>query len=511
MNFNYTYFNKIVALLFLASVCFFASCKDDKKEEVDDDVYQALTLNAGQPSDDGFEISQGQSWSNSDKIAVLHTVVDRNITTLSYNGSSFSGMAHNLLEVNTLAFFYPAEALTMAHSDTIHQVVLLDKQDGTESTVLNYRTGSQNSISLSNGSASATATMKSILAVANLKFTCQGAPIQDIRKLELRAVDGAIYGKRTFNIRRQSFENGSNNNIVIKNAKGLNGEAVLAMLPTKYVQLQVTAFTGDGKVYLGTLPTGSTIEIGKHYEFAFDCHEENALAHIGDYFYSDMTVSSTFNEDKKCIGIVFALTEQEDGPISRTLTESIHGRVVSLNNLNSMGKAWSSMQYDIVGMPNYTTADGSLEEGFLPYWDKTSSNSYFEDAKINATITTDGRIDTWPSSGLLSDFNGRENTAYADTSAITYGACGSAAKYVIEGIDRFYLPAGGELALLYMLNRTGLISAATKQEFVDFEPRAYWVAAEQQHNRCWYIQFATGGVYTNYKYSYYQVRPLLHF
>lgn len=511
MNVNHTFFNKIVAFLFLTTACCFASCKDDEKTNEEENIYSSLTLNAGLPSDDGYEISKGQSWSSSDKIGVLNTISNCEVTALSYSGSSFSGLAHNLLSINSLAFFYPAEALTMAHSDTINQVVLLNKQDGTPSTLLNYRSAYKTSIALTNGSASASATMKAILAVADMKFTCEGAPLQDIRKLELRAADGTIYGKRSFNLRRQRFEGGSNTNIVIRNAQGLNGEAVLALLPTEYVQLQVTVFCGDGKVYVGTCENGSAIETGKHYDFMFDCHEENGKAHIGDYFYSDMTTSSTYNYDKTCIGIVFALSEVEGGPISKTLTESNHGRIVSLDNLNSMGKAWSSLQYDIQGMPNYSTIDGSQEEAFLPYWDKTSSSSYFENAKINATITEDGRIDTWPTTGLLSDFNGKENTAYADSSATIYGACGSAAQYAIEGIDRFYLPAGGELALLYELQRTGLISAATKQNFVDFEPRGYWIAAEQQHNRCWYIQFATGGVYTNYKYSYYQVRPLMHF
>ena len=129
------------------------------------------------------------------------------------------------------------------------------------------------------------------------------------------------------------------------------------------------------------------------------------------------------------------MTDTEDGDINRALTSSFHGRIVALNDVNSTGKTWSTIQYNIAGMPDFTTADGSLEEGFLPYWDGKSPSAYFETGHINLSLTEDGRIDTWPTSGLLSDFDGKENTAYADSSAIIYGACGQAAAYSISGIS----------------------------------------------------------------------------
>lgn len=491
-------------------MCIFTSCKDDDEEE---EVHYTFTLNAGQPSDDGYEISQGKTWKSSDKIAVISTLVTREITSLSYSGSSFSGYSTNMLSSNNFAFFYPAEELTTAHSDTITQVFNMEKQDGTENSLLDYRYGYQASIAPTGTSASTSVTMRSILANADMKFTCNGAPINDIRKLEFRAIEGELYGHRTFNFRKQTYETGTYNTLIIKNSNGLNGTATLALIPTDNVLLEVSVFTGDGSIYVGSNNEETAIKEGKHYNWTFECNKENSLAHIGDYVYNDMTVSSVFNAEKKCIGVVFALTDTEDGAINKNLTESFHGRLVALKDVYSTGRSWATSQYNITGMPDYTTADGTQEEAFLPYWDYKSANSYYEDARINATITSDGRIDTWPTSGLLSDFNGKENTAYADTSAVLYGACGSAASYAIKGITnkRFYCPSGGEMALLYELHRTGIITAATKQSFEDFEPRAYWVAAEREENRAWYIQFSTGLVAPNYKTSSYKVRPLMHF
>lgn len=512
MKLNTKLLYRVLEFAFLFVALIFVSCK---KDETKADVYYNFTLNAGQPSDDGYPISEGLTWNSSDQIAAINVTMVREIEKLSYNTSSqkFSGNMVNILSGNNLAFFYPASALTTEHSDTITQDFSVMSQDGTESTVLNYRYGFCSSVTLNELSASATATMEAILAVAKMKFLHNGSPINDIVKIEFRAKEGNVYGKRTFNFRKKAYESGTNNNMVIKNNQGLDGSAVLAMIPTDDVLLEASVFTADGSIYVGNNNDEGAIEAGNLYDWTFDCTKENGLAHIGDYFYSDMTVSSELNENKKCIGIVFALTDTEDGDINRTLTSSYHGRIVALNDVNSTGKTWSTMQYNIKGMPDFSTADGSLEEGFLPYWDGKSSSSYFESGHINIALTEDGRIETWPSSGLLSDFNGKENTAYADSSAIVYGACGQAAAYSISGITnkRWYCPSGGEMALLYAQSRLGILSSETLPPFTNFEARGYWCAAEREENRAWYIQFATGGVYANYKLSSYFVRPLMHF
>lgn len=510
MNPNKYFSINIFKLLLILSVCFLASCKN---EEVEDDIWYTLTLNAGQPSDDGCEITAGTTWSSSDKIALINLSGTREITNLTNSGSTFTGTTLNLSNGYALGFLYPSDALTTAHSDTTTQVFYMSKQDGTPNTVLKYKYGYVSSVTPSGTNCSTSVTMNSVLAEADMKFLCNGAPIQNITKLEFRAKEGEVYGERTYNFRKKDYEKGTNNNMVIKNSKGLDGSATLAFIPTDNVLLEVSVFTADGQIYIGTNNEETSIEKGKYYSWTFECQKENGIAHIGDYFYSDMTVSSDYNENKTCIGIVFALADTEDGPINKSLTASPHGRIVALKDVAETGKCWATLIYNIVGMPDYTTADGKLEEGFLPFSDGKSKNSYFDEGHIEATITEDGRIDSWPNSGLLSDFNGKENTAYADSSSIIYAACGSAAKYAIKGISnkRFYCPAGGEMALLYELYQTGLISAATKQKFTDFEKRGYWVSAERESNRAWYIQFATGGVYSNYKMSSYWIRPAMHF
>ena len=503
---------ELLKFTFLLTTLSLVSCKDDEPET---DTNYSFTLDAGQPSDDGYIISEGLTWNSSDQIAGINLTLSRKIETLNYNTSSqkFSGNMLNMTSGNNFAFFYPASALSTEHSDTITQVLSVMSQDGTESTVLNYRFGFCSSVTMNDLSVTAKATMKAILAVAEMDFHYNGSPINDIVKIEFRAKEGSLFGQRTFNFRKKVYESGTNNNMVIKNSKGLNGSAILAMIPTEDVLIEASVFTADGSIYLGNNAEETAIEAGKHYNWTFDCTKENSLAHIGDYFYSDITVSSDLNENKKCIGIVFALTDTEDGDINRALTSSFHGRIVALNDVNSTGKTWSTIQYNIAGMPDFTTADGSLEEGFLPYWDGKSPSAYFETGHINLSLTEDGRIDTWPTSGLLSDFDGKENTAYADSSAIIYGACGQAAAYSISGISnkRWYCPSGGEMALLYAQSRLGILSTKSLPPFNDFEARGYWCCAEREENRAWYIQFATGGVYANYKLSSYFVRPLLHF
>ena len=99
-------------------------------------------------------------------------------------------------------------------------------------------------------------------------------------------------------------------------------------------------------------------------------------AKVGDYYYSDATFSSEKNENKTCIGIVYAL-DDADGNLSPTLSTSPFGRIVALGDNQSSTK-WISKAEDIEGIENYTTADGTLTSGVLPYYNGTA-DSFFSD------------------------------------------------------------------------------------------------------------------------------------
>ena len=83
---------------------------------------------------------------------------------------------------------------------------------------------------------------------------------------------------------------------------------------------------------------------------------------------------------------------------------------------NQSSTKWISKAEDIEGIENYTTADGTLTSGVLPYYDGTA-DSFFSDKDEErikgATIHVEtGQPATWVSEGAISDFNGKAHTAY---------------------------------------------------------------------------------------------------
>ena len=118
------------------------------------------------------------------------------------------------------------------------------------------------------------------------------------------------------------------------------------------------------------------LEKGKVYEAPALTCTLLPSAKVGDYYYSDATFSSEKNENKTCIGIVYAL-DDADGNLSPTLSTSPFGRIVALGDNQSSTK-WISKAEDIEGIENYTTADGTLTSGVLPYYNGTA-DSFFSD------------------------------------------------------------------------------------------------------------------------------------
>ena len=80
-------------------------------------------------------------------------------------------------------------------------------------------------------------------------------------------------------------------------------------------------------------------------------------------------------------------------------------------------------------------------------------------------------ITAWPSEGILSDFNGATNTSYINKSTSTYPAGSYCYQYSKpgKGAGEWYLPAVGELALLWELHHAGVICNAKQECFKDFD------------------------------------------
>lgn len=163
-------------------------------------------------------------------------------------------------------------------------------------------------------------------------------------------------------------------------------------------------------------------------------------AKVGDIFYSDGSYSSILFSSKTPIGIVFALTDEKDGEINRTLTQSTHGRIVALQDEGTgyySGPYWTNEETDIVALFNYE----SVGEGYT---------------KVNS----EGQIIEWPSNGAVSDFNGKQNTlilhqAQTDQEKEWPEAWEMCYTYATIGFEtgKWYLPACGELKLIDLLEK----------------------------------------------------------
>lgn len=75
----------------------------------------------------------------------------------------------------------------------------------------------------------------------------------------------------------------------------------------------------------------------------------------------------------------------------------------------------------------------------------------------------------------------------------------------------WYLPAVGELALLWELHHTGVICNAKQECFKDFDQQSYWTSSEGNKNKAWYLNFFSGILMANSKGSTYNTRPVAMF
>ena len=463
-------------MLVAASV--FASCKDDKKDEPSSTgteiVYYNLSLDASDPSENETTLTEGWNWKSGDQIAFLNLAYGRNIVRMAHNGANFSGSVPSISGSINMGFFYPADALMQTTSDTTYVRISLARQDGVNAT--NYLAGSSTA-SINGTQAESSVKMKILNAVANLKLNSNGSPINNITHIELYSDKNALPNQGDYELRTLVFNNVRSGNISVVNA-GLNGEARVSLLAGNGMRFGVTVTTAEGKMYLGRNANIYNIVAGGVYDIAFDCEQQEGEAKIGDYFYSDFTHSSVYDESKTCVGIVYALSDKEEGDINPNLASSNHGRVMAMVDASKSVWAYNaSMVYDMPLLANYANADGS--------------------------------IDVWPSAGALSDFNGKRNTESVGSAAKKYPAGYNAKNFNNGGITSWYLPSAGEMALMYALHRSGVI--AKQEGFVGLKEFGYWTSTECSEQKVWVLQAFDGKLYANFKTSAYMVRPSLAF
>ncbi len=496
----------VIALLGLVTV----SCKDKEEDDPTTEVfYYNMLLDAGQPSDSEAAITKDMTWKVGDQLAALNLLYDRNVAVLNYDGSKFGGKVPSISSGGTIGYFYPVSAVPQTTSDTTHVRINLMLQDGVYAEP--YLAGSAGS-KTEGDNATATVKMSPVNAIANLVFEHEGQPIDDITHVEISAYKGSLYGQADYELKTLSYTTKKTANISVVNAD-LDGGARIIMLPTNGVALAVTVITTDGRAFVGRHTKTAAVEAGQEYTYKFECKAEEGTAKIGDYFYSDFTRSSEYDETKTCVGIVFALTEKEGGEINNSLTSSNHGRVVALKDVGKAMWANSSAQvYDVAGLTNYEKVDGTNESGYLPFHKDNEGNvGYHAEAnvKLMVDLNENGSIKQWYTTGALSDFRGDRNTELTDTSLTKLPASYKAANFNLGGLNGWYLPSMGEMALIYAQCGAGIIGS--QEGFVELDNFSYWTSTECSKSHAWVIQAFNGRVFPNFKTSLYSVRPVLKF
>lgn len=493
-------YNNVIQL-FLAvslSLLVFSACKKDDGSNTDSETKTYIyNLDV---TDEGYTYQSG------DTIAAMLPGNRLSILRLGLtSGQQFSGKATTVSQNSNYAFVFPSKLVYFSLADTIKIPVNTSLQNGLQSGLQQFRLGYSKLDTVANYQAKAHVTLQNQLATATFHFTSQGQPLTKITRLEISSVSGKFFGTQEYNVRKKAWETSDQNNLIINNSSGIDGAVVLNLIPTNKAQLCFNIETQSGIRYTGRCETPMEIKADQKYEIYCDCQSFDRKAHVGDYFYADGTYSSEYDYSKILAGIVFALTDSENGDINPSLKESNHGRVVSTTNVSSDLLRWTASSTYLYDIPSVDNFAGVLDTDTLNYLPKLDGS----------TLSLDqyGNIEQWPTKGSLGSFNGFEYTAVCDSSVYKHEAAYLCHNLSRAGFSnkRWYLPATGELALLYQLYAKGIICAATKQGFTDFDEKAYWSACEYNGTKAWAVNFITGMVFCNYKMSKYQVRPCLHF
>ena len=499
---------RLLLLVFVAGLVM-ASCDDDKNSGSSTEVVNYnLTLVASDPCEISSPLTEDWTWHTGDEMAFLNLTYSRNVSKLTYNGASYTGSVPSVSSSAKMGFFYPASAVNQMSSDTSYVKVDFTQQDGVNAPV--YLAGTTTA-TINGTNAEAKLNMHIVNAIANMKFLYEGNPIENITNVEVYSDREVMYNRGDYEMKTLSYNSLGTGNITVTNT-GLNGAARIGLIPCSGVRLGVSVITADGVVYTATQEKSFNIVAGEEYSITYDCEKFESKAKIGDYFYSDYTYSTQYDETKQCVGVVMALTDRRGGDINRNLTSGVHGRVVALTDTYRYAWAFNGTKvYDMPKLTNYENADGTNASGYLPFYSSNGSIGYYEEAdvKIPAAIDRLGNITSWPSSGALSDFNGLRNTESVDSASNKYPAGYYASHYNVGGITSWYMPSAGEMALVYALYNSGVISNQTG--LVGLREFGYWTSTENSREKVWVMQAFDGKVYANFKTSIYYVRPILAF
>lgn len=218
--------------------------------------------------------------------------------------------------------------------------------------------------------------------------------------------------------------------------------------------------------------------------------------------YNDAAVDAT------CLGVALITDNQrimieKNGEANTTSIKTAY-TADGASNTEYYKFYWGMYGSDNTSITNYTQTGGggTSSYGYLP-----QANGSYASSSDNLS----GDYITW-TSGALSDFNGKANTAAllaaSDTDSYTTYAnmatwCRIFNQTATEnqGYTDWYIPACGQLSLMY-LNMTAINSALTKIGGQTISSDIYWSSSEYSSDPGWSVSFDNGRVsYTIKNYS----------
>lgn len=490
-----------------------SACNNDEEEITEEAVSVPFNIQAAYPVKDDAYPQTG--WKAGDRLAVLRTdekTYDKILLSWS-SGEMFTGVLDDDTDTDaTFSFLYPADVYAANTNDTLTQVLSLNGQDGTLEGVsaFDYMWGSGTVVAES-ASFSIASEMKALTGICKFQFVGDnGNPIEDITQVILTSPSDTLYQCATLDMKEGTLSDFTKGSIKVVNEAGVDNVLYVALFPSKK-PLHFTITTADGKAYEAATSTNVPVEQGGYLVLDPIVCSSLPLARTGDYFYNDATWSTERNPGKTCVGIVYAL-EDETGTIAKNLISSAHGRVVALEDCQE-GITWSLSLSDIEDIDNYEVLCDTLTFGSLPYFEGTA-DSFFEGETIHqldgvGIDETTGSITRWYSSGALEHFDGELYSSFIKNN-LSYPAAAYSYKYG-KCLTGWYLPSVGELALLWVIQKSGMIQEDKQEGYNNLARFGYWSSSEAAENKAWYINFYSGMIASNSKQSNYNVRPVIRF
>lgn len=518
-------FPELVRLsLFTVGIAAFTACSEEQILLTQDRQDGLLKINTSITQ--SRDVVTGTSFAEGDKIGIFvtldgghdYTGNSSNIDAIWQNGNWTLSRDVALMEGYPACVYayYPYDTSTVRTNDTINIDITPDAITGQP----DYMYGSDSEVTVENPTADIL--FRHALARVTLAVTKSATDVGNGIISQVRLENDTLYGVLNTTAGRLMKKIGKGNYISTQGKMSLADGGIKSTLnEDAYIQLPVNKTISTDEVqYIDFLvqPCGSEIQVmptnreggnvcvilnidgspykislgypfweaGQQYTYPVTIDRKTLVvpkeepAKVGDYYYSDGTWSTYLDAGKTCVGIVFALSDTENGDIDASLQEAMHGRVVALKDFTA--DSWGPLG-DVESIPNYTSAyAGSFQAAVLPLDGYNTYHNSFEDSGMRLFYG----FEEWPATkGLdiyITDYEGLSHTqsVWKETGYPVFNSC---LKQTLADsnndyrINAWYIPAAGELARLFMAYGAKRVHHSVQSNFSNFSGE-YWSSTE---------------------------------